>query len=59
MMHAGPFVLYHLAQIRQQELDRRARTAWHREPAAAARARPSREPAATSAARLDAVAPGC
>ncbi len=55
MMHAGPFVLYHLAQIRQQELDQRARIAWHRrQPDQAPSARP-----ATPKARLDAVAPGC
>jgi len=59
MMHAGPFVLYHLAQIRQEELDRRARIAWHGKPARPAQARPSRDAAATPAARLDAVAPGC
>ena len=58
MMHAGPFVLYHLAQIREQELERRARIAWHRrEPDRAPSTRPAA--ASTAKARLDAVAPGC
>jgi len=56
MMNAAPFVLYSLSQIRQQELDRKARLAW-REPAHAAR-RPA--PVVRDAAvRLDAVAQGC
>ena len=57
MMNAAPFVLYSLSQIRQQELDRRARLAWQRQPAAAPR-RPA--PVVRDAAvRLDAVAQGC
>jgi hypothetical protein len=56
MMHAGPFVVYALAQIRQQELDRKARTAWlYGTPDA-----PRREAVVrTSSVRLDAVAQGC
>ena len=55
-MHAGPFVLYHLAQIREQEIERRARVAWHRSEAART---PSARPTGAAQARLDAVAPGC
>ena len=56
MMHAGPFVLYALGQLRQQELDRKARTAWlYGTPDP-----PRRDPVVgASAVRLDAVAQGC
>ena len=56
MMQAGPFVLYALSQIRQQEIERAARTAWYRtappEPVATRQLR-------TRKARLDTVADGC
>ena len=55
-MHGAPIMLYALAQIRQQELERATRYAWHRtdlsEPAAAHRRRLRR-------VRLDTVAGGC
>lgn len=56
MMHAGPFVLYALGQLRQQELDRKARTAWlYGTPDA-----PRRDPVVrTAAVRIDTVAQGC
>ncbi len=57
MMNGGPFVLYALGQLRQQELERKARTAWQcgttAKPAATAR-----QPRKRSV-RLDAVAGGC
>jgi hypothetical protein len=57
MMNAAPFVLYALSQIRQQELDRKARVAWQH-PAPGRRRRPA--PIVRDAAvRLDAVAQGC
>jgi hypothetical protein len=56
MMNAAPFVLYTLSQIRQQEIDRRARVAWQEQ----APAPPRRAPVVRDAAiRLDAVAQGC
>src|SRR5437763_1655637 len=36
-MQVGPFVLYALAEIRQQEIERKARTAWQRQAPAVPR----------------------
>ncbi len=56
MMYAGPFVLYAISQIRQQEIERTARTAWQRaKPPEPAATRPSRP----CQVRLDTVADGC
>jgi hypothetical protein len=55
-MHGAPIMLYALMRIRQQELERATRYAWHRTAATkptAARAPRSRP------VRLDAVAEGC
>ena len=56
MMNGMPYVLYALSQIRQQEIERAARTAWQREttPKPAAQRR-----RATRRVRLDTVADGC
>ena len=55
-MHGAPIMLYALVQIRQQEMERATRYAWHRtdlsEPATARRSRRRR-------VRLDTVADGC
>jgi hypothetical protein len=55
-MHGAPIMLYALIQIRQQEIERATRYAWHRTeasaPVAAGRSRRRR-------VRLDAVAGGC
>jgi hypothetical protein len=56
MMNAAPFVLYALSQIRQQELDRKARVAWQSQTPAAPRSQPV---VRDTAVRLDAVAQGC
>ena len=55
-MQVGPFVLYALAEIRQQEIERKARTAWQRQAPAVPRPAPVVRDAAV---RLDAVAQGC
>jgi hypothetical protein len=56
MLHGGPFVLYALSQIRQQEIQRNARDAWQRSARSEAVAprRPRPRPV-----RLDTVAGGC
>jgi hypothetical protein len=55
-MHGTPIMLYALIQIRQQEMERATRYAWHRtelaEPAVSRRAQPRQ-------VRLDTVAGGC
>lgn len=55
-MHGAPIMLYALVQIRQQEIERATRYAWHRTDVSAAVAaeRPRPRPV-----RLDAVAGGC
>lgn len=55
-MNAAPFALYALGQIRQQEIERNARTAWQRVTRDAPRPGPI---ARDAAVRLDAVAQGC
>ena len=56
MMNAAPFVLYSLSQIRQRELDRKARAAWQQPTPARRRPAPVVRDAAV---HLDAVAQGC
>ncbi len=55
-MHGAPIMLYALIQVRQQEMERANRYAWHRrdqsEPVEPHRARPRR-------VRLDTVTGGC
>jgi len=56
MMNAAPFALYALAQIREQELERRARTAWQRRAPEEQHTGPVVRHAGI---HLDAVAQGC
>ena len=55
-MNAAPLALYALGQIRQQEIDRKARTAWQY---STRDARGSGPIVRDAAVRLDAVAQGC
>jgi hypothetical protein len=56
LMNAAPLALYALARIRDQELDRRARSAWQRQ----AREAPQPGPVVRqTAVHLDTVAQGC
>jgi len=56
MMNGGPFVLYALSQLRQQEIEKKARNAWRSASTAEARARPRHR---GRAVRLDTVVGGC
>ena len=56
MMQAAPFVLYAISQIRQQEIERTARTAWQR---ATPPERVATRPTRPRQVRLDTVADGC
>jgi hypothetical protein len=56
MMNGMPYVLYALSQIRQQEIERTARTAWQR---AATPEPPAQNRRPTRQVRLDTVADGC
>jgi hypothetical protein len=56
MMNGGPFVQYALSQIRQQEIERKARLAWRDEKTSEERPRLRYR---GRAVRLDTVVGGC
>jgi hypothetical protein len=56
MMNGGPFVLYALSQLRQQEIERKARTAWWHGTTPQP---PARDRRRARAVALDTVADGC